>query len=251
MRVQIIHKQKNYTADLNNPFDLSISMGINSVLAWGVSSLDIKPFQRNNWIADVTLGSPVNFNNIFFNPHAHGTHTECVGHISSNKESINQELKRFFFISKLISVSPKKQNQDFVITKSMIEKLVNEEDGIDALIVRTLPNSNKKLSKNYTGTNPPYLLQEAAKYIVEIGIKHLLIDLPSVDREQDDGLLTSHKAFWNYPINTRRNCTITELIYVDNSISDDFYLLNLQFSPFENDASPSRPLIFKLERSVK
>jgi hypothetical protein len=27
-------------------------------------------------------GSSTNFNNIYFNPHGHGTHTECVGHIT-------------------------------------------------------------------------------------------------------------------------------------------------------------------------
>ena len=83
-------------------------------------------------------------------------------------------------------------------------------------------------------------------YIVEMEIKHLLIDLPSVDKEDDAGALLAHKTFWNYPENPRRNCTITELIYVDNHISDDVYLLNLQFVSFQNDASPSRPVIFKL-----
>jgi hypothetical protein len=29
-------------------------------------------------------------------------------------------------------------------------------------------------------------------------------------------------------------------------VSDDLYLLNLQISSFENDAAPSKPLLFKL-----
>ena len=86
------------------------------------------------------------------------------------------------------------------------------------------------------------------EYMVDIGVKHLLIDLPSVDKEDDGGALVGHKIFWKYPENTRKKCTITELIYVSNSIKDGLYLLNLQFVPFENDASPSRPIIFNLNK---
>ena len=49
----------------------------------------------------------------------------------------------------------------------------------------------------YSNTNPPYLLDAAANYLKEKGIKHLLIDLPSVDKEKDNGKLLAHNAFWN------------------------------------------------------
>ena len=75
----------------------------------------------------------------------------------------------------------------------------------------------------------------------------MLIDLPSVDREKDDGLLLAHKAFWNYPEATRLDATITEFIYVSNKIEDGSYLLNLQIAPFHNDASPSKPVLYKIE----
>ena len=77
-------------------------------------------------------------------------------------------------------------------------------------------------------------------------MKHLLIDLPSVDREYDEGKLLAHKAFWNYPDNPRHDCTITEMIYVPNSIEDGSYLLNLQMASFENDASPSKPVLYEI-----
>jgi hypothetical protein len=79
-----------------------------------------------------------------------------------------------------------------------------------------------------------------------------LIDLPSVDREEDEGKLLAHKAFWNVKdVNTlnedaRKNCTITEMIFVENEIQDGSYLLNLQIASFENDASPSKPLLYKI-----
>jgi len=119
------------------------------------------------------------------------------------------------------------------------------------LIIRTLPNTENKKTKIYSNTNPPYLLPEAAQYIKESNIKHLLLDLPSVDKERDKGLLAAHKAFWGDPKSIRHGCTITELIYVPDIIEDGYYLLNLQLAPFENDAAPSRPLLFKLISSYE
>jgi hypothetical protein len=46
-----------------------------------------------------------------------------------------------------------------------------------------LPNDADKVSRKTFHTNPPYLAQEAALFS-ESGIQHLLIDLPSVDKER-------------------------------------------------------------------
>ncbi len=80
----------------------------------------------------------------------------------------------------------------------------------------------------------------------ERGIKHLLIDQPSVDKEEDGGALAAHKAFWNIPKNPELHATITELIFVPDEVEDGLYLLNLQVAPMENDAAPSRPVLFQL-----
>ncbi|MCB0755612.1 MAG: cyclase family protein, partial [Flavobacteriales bacterium] len=83
---------------------------------------------------------------------------------------------------------------------------------------------------------------------VSVGCKHLVLDIPSIDRESDEGKLLGHRAFWNYPVSTRKDCTVTELAYIPSSVADGLYLLNLQVAPFENDAAPSRPLIFPLTK---
>ncbi len=248
MLASITHNDICYVARLDKPIDISVPISPNHILAWGAPPLKIEPLKQSGWVGDVNRGASVNFNDIYFNPHAHSTHTECVGHISSKKESINVELKRFFFISKLITVAPKKKHQDCVITKRMLQQLVQEKERIDALIIRTLPNNLDKKHKNYSNTNPPYLLKDAAEYLAQINIQHLLIDLPSVDREKDAGRLDSHKLFWQFPDKIRHGCTITELIYVPNKVEDGYFLLNMQFAPFENDASPSRPVLFKLKQ---
>jgi len=71
--------------------------------------------------------------------------------------------------------------------------------------------------------------------------------LPSVDKEKDNGALAAHKGFWNFNGELRNEATITEFIFVDNAIEDGSYFLNLQVAPFENDASPSRPVLYKIQ----
>ncbi|MCB0432957.1 MAG: cyclase family protein, partial [Mangrovimonas sp.] len=192
----------------------------------------------------VVEGSAVNFNSIWFNPHAHGTHTECVGHITEKVHSVNKNLNRFFFLAELITIPPQKQGGDFVISKKQLQYALGNKKR-EAVIIRTLPNTKEKLSKQYSHTNPPYLLEEAAIYLKEKDVKHLLIDLPSVDRESDEGKLLSHNAFWNTGRKLRLDATITEFIFVPNTVDDGTYFLNLQIAPFENDASPSKPILYK------
>ena len=117
---------------------------------------------------------------------------------------------------------------------------------VEALIIRTKPNDHSKMQRQYSGTNFPYLTMGAMQRIVDAGVQHLLIDLPSVDREEDGGALAAHHLFWNVPAEPNFQKTITELIYVPNEISDGNYILNLQVSNFANDAAPSRPMLFDL-----
>ena len=249
----------NQEINLSKPIDISIPLTNTdeNPIAWYLDKPEIEPVTVGDWVGKVSEGkSSTNFNNIFFNPHGHGTHTECLGHITREFYSINQCLKQFFFTAELISVEPKSIDGDLVITLENISTAldVTLKSGIpkEALIIRTLPNIEGKKHKKYSHTNPPYLAEDAAIFIREIGIQHLLIDLPSVDREEDEGKLLAHKAFWNVKdVNNlnedaRLNCTITELIYVDNKVLDGSYILNLQIASFENDASPSKPVLYAI-----
>lgn len=246
MLATIEHQNSSYKIDLNAPIDISIDLSgdLKNPIAWYLDAPKIDPVVDGDFIGKVSRGSSVNFNNIQFNPHGHGTHTECVGHISEEFYSINKQLKRFFYTSKVISVSPESIGEDLVITKAQIKENVQNAE-VEALIIRTLPNLDEKRTKKYSNTNWPYLEEAAAQYIRECGIAHLLIDLPSVDKERDEGKLLAHRAFWNYPENTRFDATITELIYVPKEVLDGIYILNLQIASFENDATPSKPVLFK------
>ena len=98
--------------------------------------------------------------------------------------------------------------------------------------------------KNHSAQNSPYIISKSFSSIIESNIKHLLIDQPSVDREEDGGELICHHMFWNYPHEINTEKTITELIYVPNTIDDGLYLLNMNVASFKNDAAPSRPVIY-------
>lgn len=250
----------NFEIDLSKPIDISIPITNDeqNPIAWYQNAPEINPVVMGDWIGKVSEGkSSTNFNNLFFNPHAHGTHTECLGHITKEFYSINQCLKQFFFWATLISVQPEKVGEDLVISKSQIEKALqsvqNSEIKSEAIVIRTLPNEVSKKSLKYSNTNPPFLSEEAALFLRESGIQHLLIDLPSVDKERDEGKLVAHKAFWNVTdvnhlnVDARLNSTITEMIFVPNEVHDGNYVLNLQIASFENDASPSKPILYSIQ----
>lgn len=247
MKAEIHLINRQVTIDLAQPLDISIPLEASrqNPNAWYLDAPVISPVVMGDWVGSVKKGASVNFNDIQFNPHAHGTHTECVGHISEEFYSVQKTLKRYFFTAEVISVTPESQDNDHVISAASIKELLGSNKP-EAVVIRTLPNPALKKTKQYSNTNWPYLTDQAATFLREIGVVHLLIDLPSVDKEKDDGALLAHKAFWNYPEHTRFGATITEFIYVENHIKDGSYLLNLQTAPFVNDATPSRPVLYKI-----
>ncbi|EIA09560.1 cyclase family protein [Flavobacterium frigoris] len=254
MKTTIQHNNTTIQVDLSKPIDISIPLSNteDNPIAWYVEKPVIEPVRFGEWVGKVSLGmSSTNFNNIQFNPHGHGTHTECLGHITHDFYSVNQALKQFFFTAELVSVELEDQEYDFVITKEAVEHALNGKRP-EAIVIRTLPNDADKVSRKYSHTDPPFLAEDAALFLRESGIQHLLIDLPSVDKEKDEGKLLAHKAFWNVTdvknlnADARLDCTITEMIFVSDEVKDGSYLLNLQIASFENDASPSKPVLYSV-----
>jgi kynurenine formamidase len=250
-----LYLTKNTFIDTSKGFDISIPLEGNNQnpRAWYVDPPVIEPVRNENFIGSVQEGGAVNFRNIFFNPHGHGTHTECLGHITEEVHSINQNLKEAFFHAKLITLEPtcvvngETIEEDLIVLPEQVKTLLNGEK-VEALIIRTSPNPDSKKHLNYTGTNPAYLDVKVVEILNKAGVQHLLIDLPSVDRESDGGKLVFHHAFWGVPKNPQFHKTITELIYVPDNVPDGDYILNLQTAPFENDATPSRPVLFAIEQ---
>ncbi len=240
-----------FTFDLSQPYDLSIPIqeGKQNPNCYWAEPPYFETIRAGDFVGSVALGGSCNYQKISLTPHGNGTHTECYGHISADKATINALHKNFFSLAQLISVLPQSHNEDKIIFWEQIEALLPPNIPIEALIIRTLPNDETKKTRNYNQSNPPYLHSLVGEKLAERNIQHLLVDLPSVDREIDGGRLAMHKAFWQYPHSVRQNATITELIFVENYIPDGTYLLNLQIISLETDASPSKPLIYPLIHS--
>lgn len=237
----------SFRFDLSKPVYINLSLfhGPNNPNAWHAPNPLFEPHIDGKFIGSIAAGSPVNFFNVKINPHGNGTHTECLGHIADDIPSINQTLNNTHFVARLISVNPLETGSgDRVILPDHFEAACPEPMP-EALILRTLPNSPAKKTMQYSGNNPPYLVSEAAAWLAQKGIDHFLTDLPSIDKEKDDGKLAAHKNFWQYPENPRLNATITEMTFIPEEVKDGLYLINIQIAPFEMDTSPSRVALYE------
>ena len=231
--------------------------------AWGVERATSRPVVAGDLIGDTRRGGGVNFEQYTFIPHCSGTHTECVGHITHERISIRDCLQDILIPALLVTLEPELQANgstrpaDQLLSRKSLESTLERQTSsvpqFQGLIVRTLPNGDWKKTTEYGESNvPAYFAPEAINLIVELGVKHLLVDLPSIDRIFDDGRLVNHRKFWKVEpdshevtAGSRLNSTITELIYVPDSVKDGEYLLNLQIAPFESDCSPSRPILIR------
>jgi arylformamidase len=248
MKVLITTERGEKQVDLSKPIGIHIPIeNGKGVCAWYAAPASISPAHQGNFVGSIEKGAAVNFNDISFNPHAHGTHTECVGHILAGNYTVLDSLNQYFFESLLVTVAPVFTREDLVITKEILVAAIGDKDVPQALIIRTLPNEVSKLLKQYSHSNPAYLSEQAAIYIKELGVSHLFIDLPSIDKEFDGGAILAHKAFWNVGGTLRIHATITEFVFVPDTILDNYYFLQLGLAPFVNDASPSTVLLYPFE----
>lgn len=235
--------------------DISIPLKFNGPQpnAYGVDRAASEPVRAGTLVGDTRLGGSVNFERYTFIPHCSGTHTECVGHLTDERISVRKCLQDVSIPALLVTVEPVGHGDDVVIDRAGLLAGTRSVGPGMALIVRTLPNADSKLTAEYGETNiPPYFTPDAMEYIVGCGIKHLLVDTPSIDRLFDEGRLVNHRIFWNIAPGSRKvndstrfNSTITEMIYVPNEVEDGEYLLNLQIAPFESDCAPSRPVLLR------
>ena len=238
--------------DLNQPIDISIPIkeGSNNPNCYWAEPVKFETIRSDGFVGSVAEGGSVNYQKLTITPHGNGTHIECYGHISNSGATIFSQLKSYHFYAKLSTLSPEKvANGDQVIKLTPEIEKENWND-VKALIIRTTPNNENKRTRSYSGKNPAYLSEELIRFIVKKGIEHLLIDLPSLDKEVDGGALMAHKAFWGFPNGIRKYATVTELIFVRNDIPDANYLLNLQTIGLEMDAAPCKPTLYSIQKLI-
>ncbi|MGV3636756.1 MAG: cyclase family protein, partial [Flavobacteriales bacterium] len=157
MIAEITHHGRTFRVDLARPIDLSFPLhdGAEQLRAWWVEPVRMEAVRNGAIEYAVGSGAPVNFRNIFFNPHGHGTHTESVGHIAPEVYPVGDQLKRYFFTAQLISVRPEERRapdgkNDQVITLEQLRHTVNERPP-EALIIRTLPQTDDR-ARDWSGS---------------------------------------------------------------------------------------------------
>ncbi len=269
MKITVEYDGKNYRLDLGKPLDVTIPIRFDDqqMMSFGVPPATALPFQAGSFTGSVAAGAGCNCEVLSFSAHLHGTHTECVGHIANVPIYVHDILKDSLIPATLITVFPKEGRHDSntyipklcaddtMITKDHIlhALLGCNRDFLEALIVRTLPNAPEKRTQNYSKHRPPFFSIEAIRTINDYGVKHLLVDIPSIDRLDDEGKLTNHHIFWgveqgSHAVGTPSPKTVTELGYVPDTLESGSYLLNLQLAPMAADASPSRPLLYEVKK---
>lgn len=269
MIVTITLDKQRFDFDTSLVRDLSIPLEFNGSQprVYGVNKAGSHAYEGDGFIGDTRMGGACNFEKLTLVPHCNGTHTECIGHITHKRFSVQEQLKDSLIPCTLISILPEnamnsseeydppKEMGDIFVSRNALERALKPVSKLflKALIIRTLPNDDTKLSRNYSVQKPPFLSLEAMNFLTELGVEHILVDLPSIDRAYDQGKLNTHRIFWNVKPESHEttahsllNKTITEMIYVADEIVDGSYLLNLQIAPFVSDAAPSRPLLYPL-----
>jgi len=211
-------------------------------------------------------GGSCNVETYTITPHCNGTHTECVGHIVDDQIYLNEVLEPSQHLAWLATVDPELasestetynetlQESDRLITRKVLEDSLESlaTDNTNALIIRTNPNSQEKISLDYSGLIAPYFSFEAMQFIVSLEVRHLLLDIPSVDRLEDGGHMDVHHIYWQVPqaskrvsADSRTEATITETLFIADDINDGQYVVEMQIPDFKTDAAPSRIILYR------
>jgi hypothetical protein len=254
--------------DLAHPFDLSWPVRFDETdsKTFGIPPARTQPFVAGGFIGDVRRGGSCNCETHHITPHGDGTHTEGVGHVLAERIHVVDALTQPLLPALLVSIEPlllervddevsgNHAPSDRVIDQLSLEEAMNaaaaDWPGFSprALVVRTQPPRQRYPD------NPAYFTVDAMLAVRARGIDHVLVDLPSLDRGNDGGILGAHRAFFDAPHHTpappaSRQRTVTELCAIPTSLKDGAYALNLQLAPLLADAVPSRPLLFALIRA--
>ena len=246
----------HFRADLAHALDISIPLDFGGPQPsfFGAPRASAEPLVSGDYVGDTRRGGSCNAEAYRLVPHCNGTHTECVGHLTDERLVI-RDIAAALIVSRLITVQPHRARHGLQIDEAALAGALGPDPSRGTgLIVRTLPNDAGKRGRAYEGDSMPACFTTAAMaLVVELGVEHLLVDLPSVDPGYDGGRLAAHRVFWGLPPGSRRaaaasrgHATITEMVYVPDEVHDGAYLLNLQVPPFMADAAPSRPLLFPL-----
>jgi len=217
-------------------------------------------FQAGGFEGAVSRGASCNCRRITLVPHCNGTHTESASHLTLAQRPLHEFLPAGPMPAVLVTVAPEPAGhagEDSLPMPRAGDRLISRSALRAALAGIATQQPHALLLR--TGTHwqdaaPPYLSRQLAQELVELGIRHLVTDLPSVDRLEDDGLLTAHRIFFGLPAGSteleqasRPDATITELASFPAALRDGPCAVQIQIPAWHGDAVPSRPLHLPLQ----
>jgi kynurenine formamidase len=243
---------RTYRVHVEQGVDVSIPLDFHGAQpgAFQLPSASARAVEVGNFIGDMRRGGTCNCELLTFTPHGNGTHTECAGHVVPDRVPLGPIVPPPLLAATLVTIEPALTDGERVLTPGLVELSLDamHEGFGEALVVRTLPNDAGKRRQSWSTTNPPYFSPAAARLLRKRGFEHLLVDLPSLDREDDGGRLAAHREFFGLPDlapgAAMPRFTVTEMLYVDDAVPDGRYALSLQFPSFVMDAAPSRVLLY-------
>jgi len=268
LTARLVLEGRDFEVDLGRPASLALPLDFaGRGPSWfGAGQPRRRPYAVGTFSGSVAGGASCNCSVLELVPHCHGTHTECAGHLTSEALDVTAVAPRGLLPALLVSVTPERAadcGEGSNPAPAAADRLVTSR-GLAAawdaarspfrpvaLVVRTLPNDAGKRHRDYDREPAAYLSIEAADWLVERGIRHLVLDLPSADRAHDGGALSAHRRYFGLPPRSTRlaevrrpEATLTELAWIDAAIADGCGLLELQLPAFAGDAVPSRPLLY-------
>jgi arylformamidase len=270
-RLLLVHAGRRFAVAMDGGVSLAIPLDLHGAQPahFGAPAARAEPLAAGGFLGDTRAGGSCNCESVTLVPHCNGTHTEGPGHVTRERLSVHGSALKPLFLAGLVSVTaedaagcgettvPMPQRGDRMITARALAFALAAigAESLEALVVRTLPNPEEKRTRDWMSPPlPPYFSREALALLVERGVRHLLTDLPSVDRLLDDGRLAGHRVFFDLPPDGyaaaqvgRPEATITEMIYAPDRLADGIYALSLQLAAWMSDAVPSRPLLFPLD----
>lgn len=269
MKARLQLEQTSLTVDLARAVSLAIELdpAAPQPRHFGAPRATLRPWSAPGFSGSVAAGASCNCGSLTLVPHCNGTHTEGVGHLTTDRVEAHRIVPAGLLPAVVRSVqiveaaatregaTPSPQPGDRLVTREQLEPAWRAALPFAPrmLVIRTLPNDDGKRTRDYTDANAPYLTNEAARMLVERGIEHLIVDLPSVDRSHDEGRLSAHRIFFGLPAGstssseaTRPRATITELAFIPDALPDGPYLAEIQAPAIAGDAVPSRPLLYPL-----
>ena len=252
MVTEIHYNNKVFSVDTDNGIDLSIRNDFSgrAPTFYGSEQPRYKALRSGNFVGDIKKGGSCNVPIVTLDIHCTGTHTESISHVIDSEVKITDVCPNGMIPTYLVSVELCEANEtnesyhsdivnDKLITKKELQK--NIPESCSGLIIRTIPNDDSKKTRDYHLKPAPFFTNDAIDHINELGVKHLLVDIPSLDKANDGGQLGNHKKFF------KQGKTISELLFIPNDLKDGFGFLQIQIPNWGLDAAPSRPIFYSIK----